>query len=148
MAQSDSRRLGAVMAYLYPELNCRLTSNGEFRPDLCDYYLENNSDGMGTQLVWQRDDIPEPTDQELADAKEAALNAEWWRALRWKRDELLQKSDWSQGEDIPSSLKTSYATYRVELRDLPTTVTKPSFETLNNQSFGEWNIDALMPSKP
>tara|TARA_Y100000310_G_scaffold12402_1_gene12781 strand:- start:295 stop:525 length:231 start_codon:yes stop_codon:yes gene_type:complete len=57
-------------------------------------------------------------------------------------------SDWSQGIDVPSDLKSSYATYRTDLRDLPTTVSKPNFETLNNQSIKEWNINALMPTKP
>ena len=148
MAQSDSRRLGAVMAYLYPDLDNKPNPTEEFGYDHCDYYFQNNSDGNGTFIVWQNNDIPEPTDQELADAKEPALNAEWWKILRFKRDGLLGESDWSQGVDVPSALKDSYATYRAELRDLPTAVTKPSFETLNNQSTQEWNIDALMPSKP
>jgi len=39
--------------------------------------------------------------------------------LRQERDLLLQESDWSQGTDVPSDLKTAYATYRQELRDLP-----------------------------
>ena len=51
---------------------------------------------------------------------------------------------------MPEALKSSYVTYRNDLRDLPTTATKPDFETLNNQSGNEWiiNIRALMPTKP
>ena len=139
MAESDSRRLNLVMTHLYPDL-----INGH----MGDYYLQNNSDGNGTFLVWQTDAVAEPTDQELANAKEGAINAYWWKLLRKKRDKLLVGSDWSQGTDVPSDLKSSYATYRTDLRDLPTTVSKPNFETLNNQSIKEWNINALMPTKP
>ena len=150
MAQTDSRRLHMVLSYLHPDLNNKPTVNGEWKPEQCDYYMENNSDGKGTQFVWQRDDIPKPTDQQIADAKEDAVNAHWLKMLRWQRNELLVASDWSQGTDVPSALKNSYATYRAELRDLPTTVVKPSFETLNNQSVNKWYEDIwnLMPTKP
>ena len=57
------------------------------------------------------------------------------------------ESDWSQGADVPSSVKSSYVTYRTNLRNLPTTVTKPDFSTLNNQSIAEWDINSLMPTK-
>ena len=124
MAQSDSRRLYIVMPYLYPDL--------ENEHDK-DYYLQNNSDGTGTQLHWHKEGIAEPTAQQLVDAKEPALNAYWWKLLRITRDTLLVESDWSQGADVPSSLKTEYATYRTKLRDLPTTVTKPDFATINGQ---------------
>jgi hypothetical protein len=141
MAQSDSRRLAMVLPYLYPDLKNDASATA-------DYSLRNDMDDTGTYLVWLNAEIAEPTEQELADAKEPAVNAWWWKLLRIKRDRLLKASDWSQGADVPSALKTSYATYRNDLRNLPTTVTKPDFETLNNQSIAEWNIDSLMPSKP
>lgn len=127
------------MSYLYPNLE-----NG----GVGDYFLQNDSNGSGTFVVWNNNDIPEPTDQELADAKEDAMNAYWWKVLRVTRDILLVESDWSQGTDVPSDLKTSYATYRTDLRDLPANVTKPDFDTLNNQSIREWDISSLMPTKP
>ena len=149
MAQRDSRRLSMVLPHLYPDLKgTPPTVNGEYKPELADYLLRNDSDGNGTYIIWQNSEIPEPTAQELSDAKEGAVNASWWKGLRSRRDRLLQSSDWSQGTDIPSDLKTSYATYRTDLRDLPTAVTKPSFETLNNQSVNEWGIGDLMPTKP
>lgn len=146
MTQSNSRRLYMVLPYLYPDLINDGSSEG-------DYQLRNNSDGNGTFLVWQNDEITEPTEQELAEAKEDAMNAYWWKRLRGKRNRLLVDSDWSQGADIPDALKTSYATYRTDLRDLPTTVTKPDVETLNNESNNDtmdngWNVGNLMPSKP
>ena len=140
MAQRDSRRLSTVMPYLYPDLRNHLIDG--------DYHLQNDSDGRGTQLHWHNEEITEPTAQQLADAKEDALNDFWWQMIRKTRDRLLVASDWSQGTDVPSDLKTSYATYRQELRDLPTTVTKPSFDIIDNQSVIEWGIDALMPTKP
>ena len=150
MAQRDSRRLAMVLPHLYPDLNGRPTVNGQWKPELADYYLQNDSDGAGTYVIWQNTDIPEPTEQELADGKEGAINEVWWQNLRIERDGLLKASDWSQGADVPEALKSSYVTYRNDLRDLPTTATKPDFETLNNQSGNEWiiNIRALMPTKP
>ena len=139
MAQSDSRRLYIVVPHLYPDLENDVDK---------DYHLQNDSDDSGTFLVWHNNEIPEPTDQELVDAKEDAINNWWWKLLRVIRNRLLVDSDWSQGADVPSDLKTSYATYRTELRDLPATVTKPSFETLNNQTITEWDIDSFMPTKP
>ena len=152
MAKSDSKRLAIVMPHLYPDLNKKTNPDGTLdnmlRPDLCDYILQNNSDGNGTFVVWQNSEIPEPTAQELADAKEPAIDAHWWKYLRLQRNELLGESDWTQTPDIPSSIKDAWATYRQELRDLPSTVTKPDFETLNNQKVKDWNINLLMPTKP
>ena len=139
MAIQDSKRLNIVTSYLYPNL---VNDLGK------DYYLQNDSDGKGTYLVWLTGAVSEPTAEQLADAKEPAINDFWWKLLRKERDRRLVQSDWSQGTDVPSSLKTEYATYRTKLRDLPTTVTKPSFSTLNGQETPEWGINDLMPTKP
>jgi len=143
MAISDSRRLNIVVPYLYPDLVNNGIGSG-------DYHLQNDSDGNGTYIVWHNTEITEPTEQELADAKEEALNAHWWKILRKKRDKLLVDSDWSQGVDIPTDLKTSYVTYRSNLRDLPTTISKPDFDTLNGQEVNKWieDINSSMPSNP
>jgi len=152
MAITDSKRLNVVLNYLYPNLNKKIMKDGTIanmvEPRLCDYILQNNSDGNGTLVVWQNKEIPEPTAQELTDAKEPAINSHWLILLRFERDKLLRASDWSQAPDVPSDLKASYVDYRQKLRDLPTTVTQPSFETLNNQTFKEWDINSLMPTKP
>ena len=145
MAQKDSRRLYMVLPHLYPDLINNPTDG--------DYHLQNDGDGKGTQLIWKTDAVAEPTAQELTDAKEDAMNAYWWKRLRQKRDKLLVESDWSQGADVPDALKTSYVTYRTDLRDLPTTVTKPDVETLNNESNNNitdngWNVGNFMPTKP
>ena len=150
MAVTDGRRLNMVMEYLHPDLDGRPFHDGEHSPELSDYLLQNDSDGTGTYLIWQNDSIPEPTAQEIADAKEAAMNAHWFKTLRMFRSRLLKESDWSQGADVPSNLKEAYTTYRTDLRDLPATATKPSFETLNSQYLNEWieNIKSIMPTEP
>ncbi len=126
------------MLYLYPDL-----VNDSIGGD---YSLQNDSDGNGTYVVWFNNEIPEPTDQEIADAKEDAMNAYWWVLLRMTRDGLLKDTDKYATTDRPDN--SEWLTYRQELRDLPTAVSKPDFETLNNQSVAEWNIDSLMPTKP
>ena len=46
------------------------------------------------------------------------------REIRSKRDSLLRESDWTQMPDSPLSAesKAAWATYRQELRDLPSTI--------------------------
>tara|TARA_R100000458_G_C8189355_1_gene183570 strand:+ start:370 stop:798 length:429 start_codon:yes stop_codon:yes gene_type:complete len=141
MAIQDSKRLPIVLLHLYPNLkNAGMGNDGDYRLD---------DDGLtGTKLTWLSKSVAEPTDKELADAKEAAVNAHWYRLLRRKRDSLLVESDWTQGADVPSSIKNEYATYRAKLRDLPTTATKPNYSTLNGQNTKDWNIPSYMPTKP
>jgi hypothetical protein len=38
--------------------------------------------------------------------------------VRNERDNYLRESDWSQGNDIPDALKTIWAVYRQQLRDV------------------------------
>jgi len=59
-------------------------------------------------------DVLGMTDEE-ADA--AVIEGKWNRA-REHREKLLADTDWSQGADVPSSLKAKYATFRQALRDI------------------------------
>ena len=43
-----------------------------------------------------------------------------WKVVRKQRDDLLIASDWTQGADVPSTIKTPWTTYRASLRDIPT----------------------------
>lgn len=69
---------------------------------------------------------------QTADLSEEQLNADsdHWDAirtdsnfiatLRVMRNTRLQECDWTQAEDMPSSIKAPYASYREALRNLPT----------------------------
>jgi hypothetical protein len=140
MSHELSKRLSIVLPHLYPNLVNDYVSG--------DYCLQNDSDGNGTYLVWKTDKVTKPTDTELANAKEAAVDADWWRVLRKTRDEKLVASDWSQGNDVPSDTKTKWATYRTKLRDLPTTVSKPAYSELIKLEVTTSGIDNLMPEEP
>ena len=48
---------------------------------------------------------------------------ETWEQMRVYRNELLVKSDWTQGADVPDAIKTPWATYRQSLRDITKTAT-------------------------
>lgn len=75
---------------------------------------------------------------EITDEEAAAMAAEIATANtamleisnRETRNELLAASDWTQGSDSPltDEAKTSWATYRTALRDLPTQENWPSLE--------------------
>ena len=140
MSHELSKRLSIVLPHLYPNLVNDYVSG--------DYYLFNASDGKGTQLMWQTTKVTKPTDTELANAKEAAVDADWWKDLRRIRNEKLIASDWTQGADVPSDIKTKWATYRTKLRDLPTTVSKPAYSELIKLEVTTSGIDALMPEEP
>ena len=65
------------------------------------------------------DSEQKPTKTEVAD-KIAELDAsEPMRLLREERFRLLLECDWTQGADVPNSIKTAWQTYRQALRDLP-----------------------------
>lgn len=54
--------------------------------------------------------------------------------LRKERDRLLAETDWSQGADVPTDLKSKYTTYRQKLRDITKT-----YDTY---------LDVVWPTKP
>ena len=137
MAQKDSRRLFAVVPYLYPDL---------IREK--DWNLYNKGQKEGTQLKWRNKDIAPPTDKELFDAKEGALIQYWWESLRLIRNKFLKQSDFFAFPDRPNI--DEWLSYRKKLRDFPKTVNPPSFEVLNNSSVRDIlnNITNSLPTKP
>ena len=46
-----------------------------------------------------------------------------WDQMRAHRNKLLVESDWTQGADVPTSIKDAWATYRTALRDITTAST-------------------------
>ena len=55
--------------------------------------------------------------------------------VRHQRDLELKESDWTQGADVPDSIKLPYQTYRQALRDLPSAIV-------------EWNQEVEWPTRP
>ena len=64
---------------------------------------------------------PSSVSKKYADLVESSM----WNLIRRERDELLASCDWTQMPDsqLSESKKTEWATYRQELRDLPTSQT-------------------------
>ena len=82
-------------------------------------------------IIWHSSGITKPSKSEVT-AKIAELEtAEPMRLLRRDRNQKLKMSDWTQGSDVPSKIKTPWATYRQALRDLPANQT-PSDTSLSN----------------
>lgn len=79
--------------------------------------------GDGT-IVW--DDVNTeavPTEAEI-EAEKLVLEAEMpMKALRHERNKKLAECDWTQGEDVPASIKSAWTTYRQALRDITDTYT-------------------------
>lgn len=59
----------------------------------------------------------EMTDAEVASQQETT--AQKAHDKRNKRDNLLLNSDWTQGADVPTSIKSKWTDYRQKLRDVP-----------------------------
>jgi hypothetical protein len=51
---------------------------------------------------------------------------ETWETIRFKRDRLLEASDWTQLKDQPESVSIPWGEYRQELRDIPETYNDPN----------------------
>lgn len=67
-------------------------------------------------------DTKQVTTSEMTSAEIASLQettAQKAHEKRNKRDNLLLNSDWTQGADVPTSLKSKWTDYRQNLRDLP-----------------------------
>ena len=81
---------------------------------------------------------------DVINAKIAELDAaEPMRLLREERCRLLAECDWTQGADVPNSIKTAWQTYRQQLRDLPASASPKLDE------FYELDLSSVTwPSKP
>ena len=94
-------------------------------------------------IEWLDSIQTKPTETEINN-KISELDAEEaMRLLREERFRLLSECDWTQGADVPNSIKTAWQTYRQALRDLPAT-TSPSLDS-------NYDLDltsVTWPSKP
>ena len=84
----------------------------DYDPSLVVPVPEGHEDyGKTVQQIVGSDKI---TDAMIAENKELEI----WAQMRKHRNRLLVESDWTQGEDVPSDIKTPWAKYRKELRDI------------------------------
>ena len=70
-------------------------------------------------LEWLDSGQTKPTETEINNKISELDAAEPMRLLREERFRLLSECDWTQGADVPNSIKTAWQTYRQALRDLP-----------------------------
>ena len=94
-------------------------------------------------LEWQDSSQTKPTETEINNKISELNAAEPMRLLREERFRLLSECDWTQGADVPNSIKTAWQTYRQALRDLPATAS-PSLDS-------NYDLDltsVTWPSKP
>ena len=70
-------------------------------------------------LEWLDSGQTKPTEAEINNKISELDAADPMRLLREERFRLLSECDWTQGADVPNSIKTAWQTYRQALRDLP-----------------------------
>ena len=105
---------------IYPDLK-------GIRFDEGDIIVENNSDGKGEVIAkWDVKDKSKPTEKQLKDVDEAAIEAEYnLTSLRVERNLLLEQSDWvvikEREEGGSVSNFADWKKYRQELRDITKT---------------------------
>ena len=87
-------------------------------------------DPGGSTDYWVVDAAAKTVVNNQAQADAEALASSWDR-LRTERDALLVSSDWTQANDSPLSdeVKSSWTTYRQQLRDLPASTADPANPT-------------------
>ena len=93
-------------------------------------------DGNGEAIVGYGQTLKEFLGMSDSEAEAAVLEGNW-NAVRSERDQLLSKCDWTQGVDVPDSIKLAWQSYRQALRDMtnqsdPLNVTWPDNEVIND----------------
>ena len=96
-----------------------------------------------SDIEWLDSSQTKPTETEINDKISELDAAEPMRLLREERFRLLSECDWTQGADVPNSIKTAWQTYRQQLRDLPASASPKLDE------FYELDLSSVTwPSKP
>ena len=94
-------------------------------------------------IEWSDSGQTKPTETEINNKISELDAAEPMRLLREERFRLLSECDWTQGADVPNSIKTAWQTYRQQLRDLPASASPKLDE------FYELDLSSVTwPSKP
>ena len=77
---------------------------------------------LGAEVEMTAEETASRQAEEAADGTDAERAM---RQLRVERDKKLAETDWTQGADVPSSIKDAYVTYRQALRDITNTHNNP-----------------------
>jgi hypothetical protein len=81
---------------------------------------------LNGQKLYKQTNNEQPVEYSAEDYAQAELDYQYEitialpREIRAKRNILLKNSDWTQASDIPDNIKTTWATYRQALRNVPT----------------------------
>ena len=78
--------------------------------------MDTENFGKTVQEVVGKDVI---TDAMIAEHKEK----DTWEQMRAYRNELIKLSDWTQGADVPDTIKLKWQSYRQALRDITNAAT-------------------------
>ena len=103
----------------YMNVNCSKESLAPMIPD-GGYFVEGKQSKLSTCVGGT---LSTPTEEQINN-----LNTEnAFAVLRFERNKLLMKSDWTQSPDSPlsDSKKVEWASYRQQLRDLPSNTSDP-----------------------
>lgn len=96
-----------IIQYYYPTIKIGL-----------DYNIIDQADGNGPQIFDWTYDEPKLSQEQLEFAWTQVGDKVIWRAVRMERDWKLQKSDWTQFNDVTIPNKEAWAEYRQKLRDI------------------------------
>ena len=89
-------------------------------------WIQRGEDYSG--LEWLDSVHTKPTETEINNKISELDAVEPMRLLREERFRLLSECDWTQGADVPNSIKTAWQSYRQALRDLPASAS-PSLDS-------------------
>ena len=92
-------------------------------------------------VIDYQNEIQRLEDEKIAQEAASEAAKDYWAELRIMRDQLLSNSDWTQIPDAPltETQKTTWQTYRQQLRDLPENIQDPKPLVLDS-SHSDWPI--------
>jgi hypothetical protein len=92
-------------------------------------------------VIDYQNEIQRLEDEKIAQEAASEAAKDYWSGLRMMRDQLLSNSDWTQIPDAPltETQKTTWQTYRQQLRDLPENIQDPKPLVLDS-SHSDWPI--------
>jgi len=101
--------------------------------------ITDNIDDDYETIEWHDEKQTKPSLVEIKEKYAEMLIEQPMSRLREYRNRLLSNSDWTQTPDIPETIKTPWALYRQQLRDLPS-VSNPILDDTWNHPSGVSNV--------